>query len=197
MMQTMLTEMVPIAELRRPKRNVRVHPEKQITELARAVEKFGQTRPVVIDEDNTILAGNGLVEACGRLGHSAVIAYRKKGLSAADKTKLMLSDNRVYSLGLDDHGGILEAIRGLELDYDIPGYDSDILEKLMLDTSSVTTAALDNYGRLPEAAVTSARARRIAPGSTEPDANQGAPATNGAAAADITCPQCGHKFQPA
>lgn len=195
MMETMRTETVPIADLHPPKRNVRVHPEKQIAELARAVAKFGQTRPVVIDEENTILAGNGLVAACGQLGHSTVIAYRIEGLSAADKTKLMLSDNRVYSLGLDDHGGILEAIRGLELDYDIPGFDSEILEKLMADTSSVTTTALENYGKLPQAAVTSARARSIAPGSTEPDASQGE-AANGEAA-DITCPQCGHRFQPA
>ena len=49
--------------LKHPKKNVRIHSEQQIRELKRSLEKFGQTRAIVVDEDDTILIGNGLYEA--------------------------------------------------------------------------------------------------------------------------------------
>ena len=52
----------PLAELRRPERNVRMHTDKQLKEFRRSVEMFGQIRPIVIDEGGVILAGNGLFE---------------------------------------------------------------------------------------------------------------------------------------
>lgn len=52
----------PLTELRRPDRNVRMHTDKQLKEFRRSVEMFGQIRPIVVDEDGVILAGNGLYE---------------------------------------------------------------------------------------------------------------------------------------
>lgn len=51
-----------LSELRRPERNVRMHTDKQLKEFRRSVEMFGQIRPIVVDEDGVILAGNGLYE---------------------------------------------------------------------------------------------------------------------------------------
>lgn len=189
----MQTETVAIAALKPPARNVRTHPEQQIVELARAVEMFGQTRPVVIDEENTVLAGNGLVAACRRLGRAEVVAYRITGLSRAAKAKLMLSDNRIYALGLDDNNAILETIRGLD-DFEIPGFDADLLKNLAFDPVPVAAAALDNYGRLPEPAVAAARNRRL------PEPVPGEPAGSEPGAPDpadeLICPHCGHVFAP-
>lgn len=42
---------VNVDTLKSPEKNVRKHNEKQIRELARSIEKFGQIRPVVIDEN--------------------------------------------------------------------------------------------------------------------------------------------------
>lgn len=36
-------------------RNIRIHTEKQLQEFERSVKMFGQIRPIVIDENNTIL----------------------------------------------------------------------------------------------------------------------------------------------
>jgi ParB-like chromosome segregation protein Spo0J len=79
-------ETVALADLHPPPRNVRMHPEAQIVELMRAVTMFGQTRPVVIDEDNTVWAGNGLITALTRLGRTDAQALRMHGLSNAAKT---------------------------------------------------------------------------------------------------------------
>ena len=49
-----------LSVLKHPEKNVRIHSEQQIRELKRSLEKFGQTRALVIDENNIILIGNGL-----------------------------------------------------------------------------------------------------------------------------------------
>ena len=61
-----------LSVLKHPEKNVRIHSEQQIRELKRSLEKFGQTRALVIDENNIILIGNGLYEAMVSLGYQAV-----------------------------------------------------------------------------------------------------------------------------
>ena len=64
----MKTVKVKISELRSPEKNVRKHNEKQIKEFCRSLKMFGQIRPVVIDEENVVYCGNGLLEAARSLG---------------------------------------------------------------------------------------------------------------------------------
>ena len=72
-----------LSELRRPKKNVRNHSIKQIEEFKRSVQMFGQIRPIVIDEDNVILAGNGLFMALEALGRTEADCYVAAGLTEA------------------------------------------------------------------------------------------------------------------
>ena len=51
---------IKLSELKRPQRNTRMHTDKQLAEFRRSVEMFGQIRPIVVDENYTMLAGNGL-----------------------------------------------------------------------------------------------------------------------------------------
>ena len=78
-----------LSDLKHPEKNVRIHSEQQIRELKRSLEKFGQTRALVIDENNIILIGNGLYEAMASLGYQEATVYVKAGLSENDKKKLM------------------------------------------------------------------------------------------------------------
>jgi ParB-like nuclease domain len=57
-----------IADLRPYPRNARVHSPEQIKQIAAAITEFGWTMPLLIDEDDMILAGHGRVEAAKRLG---------------------------------------------------------------------------------------------------------------------------------
>ena len=58
---------MPISELKRPERNVRIHTDKQLKEFERSIRMFGQIRPLVVDETNTILAGVGCFETLCRM----------------------------------------------------------------------------------------------------------------------------------
>ena len=125
----MQIEVVKVADLITPEENIRKHPDKQLEALAKSFETFGQFRPVVIDENNYIWAGNGLVEALRRTGVEYVDAYRYTGLTEAQKRKLMLADNKTFSLGFDNLQAIDDVMKSLD-DFDIPGYDSSVLEQL-------------------------------------------------------------------
>ena len=68
-------------DLKHPEKNVRIHSEQQIRELKRSLEKFGQTRALVVDENNVILIGNGLYEAGGDL---PIVRFFKRRLLEDD-----------------------------------------------------------------------------------------------------------------
>lgn len=134
-----------LSELHRPKKNVRNHSIKQIEEFKRSVQMFGQIRPIVIDEDNVILAGNGLFMALEALGRTEADCYVAAGLTEAGKKKLMLADNRIFNLGVDDLQAFEEIILELDHDFDIPGYDADLLETLVIDVGAADTL-MGGYG---------------------------------------------------
>ncbi|MCI8526850.1 MAG: hypothetical protein HFF17_13255 [Oscillospiraceae bacterium] len=141
-----------LVELRRPERNVRIHSDKQIAEFKRSIEMFGQIRPIVIDEGGTILAGNGLYEALCAMERTEADCYVAAGLSGSQKKKLMLADNRIFSLGVDDLQGFDDIIAGLD-DLDVPGYDEDLLKTLTADLNDADEM-LAGYGIIDDGAKT-------------------------------------------
>ena len=138
--------------LKHPKKNVRIHSEQQIRELKRSLEKFGQTRAIVVDEDDTILIGNGLYEAMVSLGYQEATVYVKTGLSENDKKKVMIADNKTYALGIDNLETLNEFLEELQGDLDIPGYDEEILQQMVADADEVTDK-LSEYGTLDESEI--------------------------------------------
>lgn len=112
--------------------NTRVHNRKQIEEFKKSINKFDVIRPIVIDENNVILAGHGLFNALKELGRESADCVVMHGLSDKDKKKLLLADNKIYSLGNDNYSAIEQILKefGQSSDFEIPGYDSDILEEL-------------------------------------------------------------------
>lgn len=109
-----------IAELRPDQHNLRKHNPRNIGMLVDSLQSVGAARSIVIDEDNTVLAGNGVLEAAGEAGITklqvveadgeTVIAVRRRGLTAEQKQKLAIYDNRVAELATWD----AEALQALQ-----------------------------------------------------------------------------------
>jgi len=147
----MKLEVVKINDLKPLEKNVRKHNDKQIDELIKSVEQFGQTRAMVIDENNNILIGNGLYYALLKMNREEVQCFRKTGLSEIEKKKLILSDNKIYGLGLDDYEEInnyIQEITGMG-DFEIAGYDKFILEQ-MTATDEQVEEAIKDYGTITD-----------------------------------------------
>lgn len=138
-----------LAELRHPKQNVRMHPDKQIAELKRSLAKNGQTRLLVVDEEGVIWIGNGLFIAMQEMGYTEAYCIVKEGMSENDKKKLMMSDNRIFDLGVDDMKAFDQILLELGDDLDIPGYDDSLLETLTTDLQGVDKI-LSTYGVVDE-----------------------------------------------
>lgn len=138
-----------LTELKRPEKNLRMHTDNQLREFKRSVEMFGQIRPIVIDENNIMLAGNGLYETLLQMGRTEADCYVVTGLSEVQKKKLMLADNRIFDLGVDDLAAFDSFILELKDDLDIPGWDEDILQALVMDEKEVDNLMSD-YGLVPQ-----------------------------------------------
>ncbi|MDF2984900.1 MAG: putative transcriptional regulator [Eubacterium sp.] len=138
-----------LADLKKPERNVRLHTDKQLHEFRRSIEMFDQIRPIVIDEDNVILAGNGLYEALSSLGRTEADCYIVSGLTESGKKKLMLADNRVFDLGVDDLATFDAFILELKDDLDIPGFEEDLLKSIVMEADEAGIA-LQEYGTIDE-----------------------------------------------
>ena len=141
-----------LSELKRPEHNVRVHGDQQIKEYIRSVEMFGQIRPLVVDENGVVLAGNGLWTALEQMGWTSAKCYVVKGLSEAEKKKLMLVDNKIFDLGVNSQQAFDDILKELNGDIDIPGYDKELLSTLSASLAA-STEKINEYGKFSDEAV--------------------------------------------
>lgn len=74
--------------------NPKIHTEEQVEHLAQSIREFSQYQPVIIDENNVILAGHGTVLALKKLGRKkTIVQFFKEGASEVDKLAYLLEDN--------------------------------------------------------------------------------------------------------
>lgn len=132
----MKIEHIKITDLTPVEDNIRRHTAKQIEEFARSLKMFGQFRPVVIDENNVVLAGNGMVMALSEMGVDEAQCVRYTDLSDGDKKKLMIADNQIFELGITDSDMLFKALEEVG-DFDIPGFDEEALKRLVGDAETV------------------------------------------------------------
>ena len=88
-------EVLPVSQLKPHPRNARRHSKQQIAEIARSIEQFGFTNPVLIDGANGILAGHGRVAAAQSLGLANVPVVRLSHLSEVQKRAYVIADNKL------------------------------------------------------------------------------------------------------
>lgn len=102
--------------------NARTHSPKQIKQIARSIERFGFNNPVLIDDDDQIIAGHGRVEAAKLLKMKTVPCVRLSHLSDADKRAYVLADNR-----LAEKSGWDNEVLAIELQHLVDvGFDVDL-----------------------------------------------------------------------
>jgi DNA modification methylase len=115
-------ERIAIGDLSPWARNARTHSKKQIRQIAKSIESFGFTNPVLIDETRTILAGHGRVEAAKLLGFGEVPCLRLDHMSEAEKRAYVLADNKLaLNAGWDEEllAAELGALMSADLDIDL------------------------------------------------------------------------------
>src|ERR1700722_6690074 len=85
----------PIEALVPYKRNARTHSKQQLRQIAESIRTFGFTNPILINAENTIIAGHGRVEATKQLGMKEVPTICLDDLSEDQIRAYILADNRL------------------------------------------------------------------------------------------------------
>jgi DNA modification methylase len=116
----MKMEYTRVCELQPYHNNARTHSKRQIRKIANSIQKFGFCNPVLVDNENQIIAGHGRVEAAKLLGIDAVPTCRLSHLSEADKRAYILADNKLAEQAGWDKEMLAIELQGLiDLNFDI------------------------------------------------------------------------------
>ena len=71
----------PPAALKPRKSNPRTHSKAQLKQIADSIRTFGFTSPVLVDEENRLIAGHGRVEAAKQIGLETIPTVGLAGMT--------------------------------------------------------------------------------------------------------------------
>jgi hypothetical protein len=130
-----LMEWAPIAHVRPNPKNPRTHSKKQIKQIAASIRKFGFLNPLIVDDENTILAGHGRLEAARLEGLATVPIVRSGQLSEAQKRAYLLADNKIaLNAGWDEEllaRELKELMSTDEFSVDVTGFSIAEVDQLI------------------------------------------------------------------
>lgn len=122
-----INELLPYA------RNSRTHSDEQIAQIAASIREFGWTNPVLVDKNNTIIAGHGRVLAARRLGLEEVPTISLEHLTEAQVRAYVIADNKLALNAGWDEGLLaseLENLKAEGFELAIVGFTEQELEEL-------------------------------------------------------------------
>jgi DNA modification methylase len=137
-------------------RNARTHSKKQIKQIADSIKQNGFTNPILIDENNMIIAGHGRLAAALLIGVEHAPCVRLEHMTPAQKKAYVLADNKLaLNAGWDDELVALELQELLLIDerFDITVTGFSIAEAdILIEGLKVEEPAAPDDERLPDLA---------------------------------------------
>jgi DNA modification methylase len=135
--------------------NSRTHDDSQVTQLAASIREFGFTNPILLDDDNNLIAGHGRLMGAKKLGMSEVPAIVVTGLDDRKRRALVIADNKLaLNAGWDDE--ILKnELSDLAGDFgELMGFSEDELVALLQPEQVEGLTDEDEVPEVPEQPVT-------------------------------------------
>jgi hypothetical protein len=132
--QNLKIKYISCCALKPYKNNARTHSKKQIEQIAKSIEAFGWTNPIIIDLDHNVIAGHGRLEAARLLSIKDVPIICLNHLSEAQKRAYILADNKLTdNAGWDSEmlATELEYLSSLDFDIDLTGLDTGEIDFLI------------------------------------------------------------------
>ena len=127
-----LDELIPYA--RNPRNN-----EDAVEHVASSIREFGFQSPIIVDKDNTIIAGHTRFNAAKRLKLDEVPIIKASDLIEAQVKAFRLADNRVgeYATWNDELLAIeFEELQDLDFDLSLTGFEELEIESLLNEDES-------------------------------------------------------------
>lgn len=109
-----------LSDLKPYARNARTHSRAQIKQIADSIQRFGFANPILIDDDDQIIAGHGRAGAAKLLGLDEVPTVRLSHLSPTERRAFILADNRLAEKAGWDREILAIELQGLiDLDFEV------------------------------------------------------------------------------
>ncbi len=119
----MEVELCKIDTLLHDPENSRLHDDRNLEAIRNSLERFGQQKPIVVDKDGKVVAGNGTLTAAAELGWEDIACVRT-GLGNQEAVAYAIADNRTSDLAEWDLGQLQTSLERMDpslLDY--TGFD--------------------------------------------------------------------------
>ncbi len=143
--QRSVSELIPYAG------NSRTHSDAQVAQIAASIKEFGWTSPILVNGDNTIIAGHGRLLAARKLGMEEVPDIILDHLSKPQQRALVIADNQLALNAGWDMDMLKAEIEDLNLtfDLDILGFDDAELQRI-LNEPDFEAGTEDDQGKLDQ-----------------------------------------------
>jgi hypothetical protein len=144
--QIELEKLIPYAK------NSRTHNDAQVAQIAASIREFGFNNPVLIGQDNDIIAGHGRVLAARKLELPTVPCLRLGHLTEYQKQAYVIADNRIaLNAGWDNEMLALEmmALKEAEIDLSLLGFSTAELD-VFLNPSDVVENTKQEWEGMPD-----------------------------------------------
>jgi DNA modification methylase len=139
-MPTSQIRQAAVGMLRAHPANAHAHSKKQIAKIARSIRQFGFTAPIIVDENNVILAGHGRWLAAQHLGLDLVPVVVLSGLSDTERRAYLLADNKLVEDAGWDRAALALELKELAplladagLDIHLTGFEGVEIDQLLID----------------------------------------------------------------
>lgn len=156
----MQIEMMPTARLVPYARNARTHSDQQVAQIAASMAEFGFVNPILIGDDDVIIAGHGRLMAAQRLGMTDVPTIVLGHLTDAQRRALVIADNKIGDNAGWDDARLLQELQALQdegFDLDLLGIPDDELAALLAvaeDRPEISDEAADAIPEPPAEPIT-------------------------------------------
>lgn len=134
-------------------RNARTHSEAQVAQIAASIREFGFLSPILVAEDNTILAGHGRLAAALKLGLKKVPCVKENHLTETQKRAYIIADNKLsLNAGWDNEllAVELSELEGADFNLDLLGFDEAELSSIFDADKDVSDDDFDIEKELEE-----------------------------------------------
>ena len=103
----------PMASLHPDPQNVRRHDQRNLDTIGKSLERFGQQKPIVVDQAGLIVAGNGTFQAAASLGWSQIAVVSTR-MSVRERRAYAIADNRTAELATWDDDALAKALKSMD-----------------------------------------------------------------------------------
>ena len=127
----MKIETVKITKLEHDSNNSRQHGHHNIEAIKESLRRWGQQKPIVVDDESVVIAGNGTLAAARELGWTQIQVVRTD-LDEAEKLGFAIADNRTAELAEWDEIQLATTLQEIaKEDMQATGFSVDDLDKIL------------------------------------------------------------------